>query len=220
MARFYGKATKFVRQMTTETTIVEPQRFVVIPFWYNDNSMAAVNDGDDLAVKTMKKGARVTKHNVDLTVVPSSIEPQNVYMGVIKTSFYDYLNPYIDGTKKTQAAYQGVITAANITSYLKMFGDTNEKVNPPVGQQTLTNGIRDVVLDDYFKHFVKLKKIVVYDQQPLVSKRKMKIPAKVKRINPYTFYGLWIWNDAPRGAVPADTQVTFDLKQYIEAYYI
>ena len=80
------------------------------------------------------------------------------------------------------------------------------------------SGIDSVMLDDYFKHFVRLRKSLVFDQRPLMTDRFMRVPSKVKRINDGTFYGMWIFNDAVRGGTPADTQVDIRLKQYIEEW--
>ena len=52
----------------------------------------------------------------------------------------------------------------------------------------------------------------------MLGSRYMKVPAKVKRINPYTWYGLFIYNDSNRGATPADTQIKYRLKQTLKYY--
>ena len=58
--------------------------------------------------------------------------------------------------------------------------------------------------------------MTVFDQRPLMGERWQRVPSKVKRINLNTYYGLFIFNDAPRGATPADTQVKIDIKSYYE----
>ncbi|NIR86943.1 hypothetical protein GWO13_04940, partial [Candidatus Bathyarchaeota archaeon] len=120
-------------------------------------------------------------------------------------------------------SYHGVHTDDNsISSFIQIFPNStaNEKVGFSTSAQINpgTNGIQAVKIDDNFKHWIQLKQpVTVFDQQPLISDKWMKIPAKVKRINPYTFYGLWIFNDAVRGATPADTSVFLDLDSYQEA---
>ena len=108
--------------------------------------------------------------------------------------------------------------STGVTSYLKFYIAQNGKIAVnPSGDQEAT--INDVRLDDYFKHFVpSLKKITVFEQRPLLSNRKMRIPKKVKRANDFTFYGLWVYNDSPRGESPSDTDIEIHLKQYFEEY--
>ncbi len=77
-------------------------------------------------------------------------------------------------------------------------------------------GIAEWKLDDNIHHWINLKKITVFDQRPLMGERYQRIPSKVKRINDYTFYGLFIFNDSTRGGTPADTDVTVNLKEYWE----
>lgn len=220
-SKLYGKPTKFVRHMTQETVTITPQRWQIIPFWYCDNSVSAYTDGDDVTTKTCRLGSIIKNHKIDMTWTPYTIEPQNLYWGIVKLSFFDVYNPYIAGGYYTQAAYQGAHTdqVSGTTSYLKLYPSSwaNKTVgNGSSTDQSTTNGMRDIWLDDYFKHFVSLRKTYIMDQRPLQSSRKMRVPAKCKRINPFTFYGMWVFNDSVRGATPADTQVDIKLNQYFE----
>lgn len=222
--RLYGKPTKFVRHVPDVAQyVIEPQRAMHIPFWYCDADETAKNDGDDTTAIAMRLGTRVTKHVVDMTVTPETVDPQNIYIGIVKLSFHDIFSPYVCGKAHLDDSYQDATpTVQNYTGYLRLYPENDTDSYKPVyvtGQIDMQE--RDVALDNNFWHFVKkLSRVTVFNQQPLISKRRMTIPSKVKRINPYTYYGMIVFNDAPRGGTPADTQVTIDLKQYIEAWHL
>lgn len=219
MVRLYGKLTKFIRHNTDTDYVIEPQRAMLIPFWYAKSDETRT-DGDDLSDNFgMPLGSKITKHKLELLVTPETIKPQKMYLQRLKLSFHDVLAPEVCGVTIDQSAYQGAVTKANVTSYLQFFPDVDTlRANHPTGQID-TSGIDTVKLADKLKHFLgALKHAVVFDQRPLMSDRFQKIPAKVKRINDYTWYGMWIFNDSPRGATPADTQITVNVKQYMEEW--
>lgn len=226
MARFYGKPTKLVRHATVDDEIeIEPQRLRLFPFWKHDSTVSAYSDGDDVTTKTVRTGSRMANHRVNIKIRAETIEPQELYMGVVKLSFHDIMSPYVCGSAVDfDSNGDTTLTATGVTNYMKMWPEqTGEIAEPTTGNidLSLTNGISDVKLDDHFPHWVQLKKpLIIFDQRPLISNRKMKIPAKVKRANPFTYYGLWVWNDSPRGATPSDTSVYFDMKQYFDEWAI
>ena len=218
--RFYGKTTTFLRHVHTAQYVVEPQRAMHIPFWYCDPTATAPVDGADVATIGMREGSRIQNHRVELMITPETNDPQRFSMGVIKLSFHDIFSPFVCGSTLKLGSYQDATpTVSNATSYIRIWNDetTDKKAVYQTGQMNFTS-LDTVRLDDNFKHFVRLKSGMVLNQAPLLSKRRMKIPAKVKRINPDTYYGLWFWNESPRGATPADTQLTVDVKQYFEEW--
>ena len=191
MNRLYGKPTKFVRHVPdTAQYVIEPQRAMHIPFWYCDNDITAVADGDDTTNIGMRLGAKVTKHIVDMTVTPETVDPQNIYMGVVKLSFHDIFSPYVCGKWHPDDSYQdATVTPTNVTGYIRLYPEndadsyTAKYVTGQIDMQE-----RDVALDNNFWHFVKkLDRVTVFNQQPLISKRRMTVPSKVKRINPWTY---------------------------------
>lgn len=220
MSRFFGKPTKFVKSVTDETVTLGPQRAQIIPFWYYDDAATARVDGADLTEKTMPLGSRITKHKIDMLVTPYTVEPQKLYFGFIKLSFNDVFSPHVCGSRFSLDTYQGTPTDTNATSYIRLWPSETDvtEVKNGLSSDTDIGGIDSVMLDDYFKHTVRLRKALVFDQRPLMTDRFMRVPSKVKRINEGTFYGMWIFNDAVRGATPADTQVDIRLKQYIEEW--
>ena len=219
MAKLYGKPTKFIRHVTDNDYTIEPQRAMMIPFWYAKSDETRT-DGQDLSDNFgMPIGSRITKHRLELLLEPKTIEPQQVYMAYLKLSFHDILSPIICGITIDQSSYQGTVTKANSTSYLQFYPDEDTKRAVHATGQIDTSGIDSVYLQDRLRHFLgKLIKATVFDQRPLVSNRWQRVPAKVKRINDFTWYGMWVFNDAVRGATPADTDVTLNVKQYLEEY--
>lgn len=231
----YGKPTKLVRHTSEETLVLEPQRFEIITCWkYSNGSPTVRTDGLDLQNEaTCPLGSRITKHKIDILVTPETIEPQQLYIGRIKLSFNDVYSSAICGGRFHQASY-GDTTTENfdtetnpITPHLypdstsdslmvKGDGSTNQEI----GGSGSGYGITEWMLDDHVKHWINLKKVTVFDQRPLMGERWQRIPSKVKRINEGSFYGLMFFNDAPRGATPADTQLTINLKQYWEEWAI
>jgi hypothetical protein len=222
MSRFFGKPTKFIRHVTDETVTLGPQRAQIIPFWYYNDSATARVDGADLTEKTMPLGSLISKHRIEMLVTPYTVEPQKLYYGMVKLSFHDVFAPSVCGSRFSLDAFQGTPTDTNATTFLKLWpADTDvTEVQNGLSADFDTGGIDAVKLDDYFKHWVRLNKAVVFDQRPLMTDKFMRVPAKVKRINDGTFYGMWIFNDAVRGGTPADTQVDINLKQYIEEWAI
>ena len=217
---FFGKPTKFIRHVNDAAYILGPQRAQILPLWYYSNGATSRTDGADLTELTMPLGSRITKHKLEMMVTPYTVEPQKLFYGFVKLSFNDLYAPSVCGTKFSVSSYQTTPTGANATSHIRIWPDANKVANNNMTTDTDLSGIDTVMLDDYFKHWIRLRKAVVFDQRPLMTDKRMRIPAKVKRINEGTFYGLWVFNDAPRGATPADTQVDINLKQYIEEWAI
>jgi hypothetical protein len=219
MGRFFGKPTKLVRHVTDNTYTIGPQRAQIIPFWYYDSTATSRTDGQDLADEfKMPEGSRITKHKLEMLVTPYTIEPQKLFIGRVKLSFNDMYAPSVCGTKFSVSSYQTTPTGANATNYIQIYPDSNEKANNNMTTDTDLGGIDTVLLDDHFKHWINLKKAIVYDQRPLMSDKFQRVPSKVKRVNKGTFYGLFVFNDSVRGATPADTQVDINVKQYLEEW--
>lgn len=229
----YGKPTKLIRHVDEDTFTIEPQRFYVHLFWLHANAgYTPRTDGLDLQdEKIYPLGSRVTKHKLDILVTPETIEPQQCYIGRIKLAFNDVLAKPICGGEWYQASYQDTATE-NFTADANDVGPQlfpqetiqavqgSEVSNLEIGGSGSGDGIKEFLLDDNIKKFIRPKKVTVFDQRPLMGERWQRIPSKVKRINPFTFYGLWIFNDSTRGATPADTQLTFNIKSYIEEWAI
>jgi hypothetical protein len=226
----YGNRTKIVRHVDEDDITLEPQRFYMHTFWKTDNAgSTSRTDGLDLQdEKTAPVGSKVTKHKLEIRVTPETIEPQQLYMARVKLSFHDvYMTPVCGGTF-TQASYGDtatenfVATSANPVS-LHLFPsasgakiDGDETANQEIGGSSSGYGISEAMLDDYFKHVCRPKKVTVFDQRPLIGERWQRVPSKVKTFNDKTYYGLFLFNDSPRGATPADTQVKINIKSYWE----
>lgn len=217
---FYGKPTKFVRHVNDTSYTIGPQRAQIMPLWYTDSGATSRTDGQDLSELTMAVGSRIAKHKLEMLVTPYTVEPQKLYYGFVKLSFHDIFAPSVCGTTFSLTDYQTTPTGANATSHIQLVPDSSGDIINNMDTDVDVSGIDTVLLDDYFKHWIRLNKAVVFDQRPLMTDKRMRIPAKVKRCNPYTFYGIWMFNDAPRGATPADTQVDVNIKQYIEEWAI
>lgn len=228
----YGKPTKHIRHVDENTITLEPQRFFVHVFWkYNDNGTART---DGLDLKNEKKaplGSKITKHKVDILVTPETIEPQQLYIGRIKLSFNDVMNHAICGGRFEQGSYgdtatENFVAKTNpITPHLYPDQSATDAVthvaggdsaNQEIGGSGSGLGIKEWLLDDHIKHWINLKKVTVFDQRPLMGERWQRVPSKVKRINEGTFYGMFFFNDSTRGATPADTQLTINIKSYWE----
>lgn len=219
MVRLYGKPTKFIRHQMDTEYIIEPQRAMLIPFYYAKSDETRTDGEDKSDNYGMPLGSRISKQKLELLVTPETIKPQKLYMQRLKLSFHDVLAPEVCGITIDQSAYQGTVTKANVTSMLQFYPDVDTKRAVHATGQIDTSGIDSVKLEDKLKHFLgSLKHTVVFDQRPLMSDRWQKIPAKAKRINDYTWYGLWVFNDSERGATPADTQLTLNVKQYLEEW--
>lgn len=223
MTRFYGKPTLFIRHRPDVAQYVcEPQRAMHIPLWYNSTDKAAGTDGSIDTALSVKTGSRITKHHLALEVIPETVDPQKVYMATIKLSWHDVFNPYVMGEEIGFDTYQGTVTETNKTAYIRVWpGDdiTDQIVEYQTGQIDMQE--RDLAADKYVWHTLKtLRKFTVFNQMPLISERNMRVPAKVKRINPFTYYGLLVFNDAPRGGTPADTQVTFNVKNDFDEWQV
>lgn len=221
----YGKPIKHVRHVDHDNFTVGPQRFYIHRFWRTDTDTTVRSDGDDIQDdKGLNLGSKIKKHKVEILVTPETIEPQQLYIGRVKLSFNDYWSNAIAGMTLTQASYQGTITEAAISNAITpnmycidsrkvLTGDETER---EIGGAASGYGIAEWMLDDHIKHWINLKKVTVFDQRPLMGERWQRIPSKVKRANDFSYYGLFIFNDSPRGGTPADTQVTVDIKSYWE----
>lgn len=194
-----------------------------IPFWWASADKAAGTDGSIDTALTVKQGSIVTKHHIEMDVIPETVDPQNLYLAFVKLSWHDIFNPYVMGVEYGHTSYQDATpTSTNKTAYIRVFPTddaTDQSVTYVTGQIDMQE--RDLAADKFVWHTLKrLKKITVFNQQPLISSRSMKVPAKVKRANPYTYYGMLVFNDAPRGGTPADTQVTINLKNNFDEWQV
>ncbi len=221
----YGRLLKHIRHVDDTTYTVGPQRFYLHTFWVASTGAAARSDGDDLQdTKTCPLGSKITKHKVEILVTPKTIEPQQLYIGRLKISFNDVLSTALCGMDIDQTSYQGATTRTAIANAITpaLWQDKDNKqvkgmdAEKEIGGASSGLGIAEWKLDDNIHHWINLKKITVFDQRPLMGERYQRIPSKVKRINDYTFYGLFIFNDFTRGGTPADTDVTVNLKEYWE----
>lgn len=218
----YGKPIKHVRHVDDTTFTVGPQRFYLHSFWKCSTGAATRSDGQDLQdIKTCPLGSKITSQKIEILVTPKTIEPQQFYMGRLKLSFNDCWSEPICGVEIDQTSYQGTTTRTALTNAItaNIFVDKDNKqvkgmdVEKEIGGSASGFGIAEWKLDDNIHHWINLKKLTVFDQRPLMGERFQRIPAKVKRINPYTFYGLFIFNDSTRGGTPADTDITVNIKE-------
>jgi hypothetical protein len=212
----YGTPTKLVKSITDREYTIEPQRFQFIPFWKTDDTVS-LSDGDNITDIEFPTGAKIVSHHVKQVLTPETVEPQEIYMSLIKLSFFDWLSPAICG-QNIQITSGGTLSnEASQSNNLDFYTNYSERsLNEPTGDQTLdVDTIRN---DDYLPHFLRLKSSYVFDQNPLMGSRYMAVPKKCKRINPYTWYGLMIYNDSDRGATPSDTQIKYRIKQTLKAY--
>ncbi len=226
----YGRPLKHIRHVDEDFITLEPQRFFLHTFWKTTSvAGGSTSRTDGLDLKDEKKapsGSIVTKHKMEILVTPETIEPQQIYMGRVKLSFHDIHAEPINGVTIDQTAYQGATTKTSITTAITphlysnddggFIVEGDEATNQEIGGAASGFGIKEWMLDDNIKHFINLKKITVFDQRPLMGERWQRIPAKVKRFNPYSYYGLFLFNDSVRGGTPADTQVKFNIKSYWE----
>lgn len=224
----YGRPTKHIRHVDETTLTIGPQRFQVHPFWrYKDTATARV-DGQDLQDdKLVPIGSKITSHRVEILMTPETIEPQQIYMGTIALSFSDITHHALCGGRWAQTSYSDttndeVTMKTNpITPHMfPKIGATDGLIevgyttgDQEIGGSSSGFGITEWKLDDHIKHWIRLKKLTVFDQRPLVSDREQPIPSKAKRGNEGLFYGLFIFNDSVRGATPADTQITVNIKE-------
>lgn len=228
----YGKPTKHVRHVDEQEFTLEPERMYIHYFWKYGPNATARTDGQDLEnSRTCPLGSRITKHKVTMTVTPETIEPQKLYMGLISLSFQDVFHPSVCGGRFIQASYEDTATenfVAHTNVDLGLYPDDADSGATVVvkGDSTARefgetgDTISDILLDDTLKHWVKLRDVDLFDQRPLISNRWQRVPKKSKRINEGTFYGLVLYNDSDRGATPADTQLSFNIKSYWEEWAI
>lgn len=215
MARLYGNPTKLVQIVDDRTFTIGPQRFQIIPFWYTDDSQDPA-EGATVTNLGLPLGARVVSHHVKQTMTPETIEPQEVSLAIVKLSFHDHLAEPILG-KTIAKTSAGAVSASDHTNALKAYTNTgNAQVLFPTGDQTLD--IDTMKGDDFMPHFLKWKDAWIMDQRPFMGRRYMKVPAKVKRANRFTYYGMLIYNDSTRGTTPADTNIVYRIKQHIKYY--
>ena len=212
----YGTPTKLIKSVTDREYTIEPQRFQFIPFWKTDDTVS-LSDGDNITDVEFPTGTKIVSHHVKQVLTPETVEPQEIYMSLLKFSFFDWLSPSICG-QNIQITSAGTLSnEATQTNNLDFYTTYTERsLNEPTGDQTLD--VDTIKNDDYLPHFLRLKSSYVFDQNPLMGSRYMSVPKKVKRINPYTWYGLMIYNDSDRGATPADTQIKYRIKQTLKAY--
>lgn len=212
----YGHPTKLGKSITDTTYTIEPQRFQFVPFWQSDNSVTHT-DGENITTTKFDLGTKIVSHHVKQTMTPETIEPQEIYMATLKFSFFDYLAPSICGEHIQITSGDVVTSAESPTTELGFYNTYSTRtLEHPTGDQTLD--IDTIRNDDELPHFLRTKSAYVYDQSPMLGSRYMKVPAKVKRINPYTWYGLFIYNDSERGATAADTQIKYRIKQTLKYY--
>lgn len=228
----FGKPTKHIRHADETTLTIGPQRFQLLHFWRYSDTATTRTDGLDLKdEKLAPLGSRVTKHKLEVLVTPETIEPQQLYIGRYKMSYGDVYSHPVCGGRFKQGSYGDTATEDFVAKTNPIALELYPKISATdgvteVGGTLATDkeiggsgsgfGIQELKLDDHFKHFLSLKKITVFDQRPLMGERWQRIPSKVKRINEGTCYGLFIFNDSVRGATPADTQVTVNVKSYWE----
>jgi hypothetical protein len=213
----YGHPTKLGKSVYDSGQIeIEPQRFQFIPFWQSDSSVTHT-DGENITTTKLDLGTKVVSHHVKQTMTPETIEPQEIYMATLKLSFYDFLAPSICGENIQITSGDVVTSEGTVTNELGFYNVHSTKtLEHPSGDQTLD--IDTIRNDDEIPHFLRTRSAYIYDQSPMLGSRYMKVPAKVKRINPYTWYGLFIYNDSERGATPADTSIFYRLKQTLKYY--
>lgn len=224
----YGIPTKTIRHVDETDITLGPQRAYIHTFWKTNSTTATTRtDGLDLQdEKVLKLGSKVVSHNVAMRITPYTIEPQQLYMGLVKLSFHDVLARPVCGGVFEQVSYQDTATEnfdvdTNAIA-LQLFPSHNSSdeqvVNGAdtefeIGGSSSGFNITEWFLDDLIGHFVRLAKVTLFDQRPLVSDRKQRIPKKVKRANSGTFYGIFFYNDSPRGATPSDTQLDINIKE-------
>ena len=95
----YGRPTKLIRHVDEDEFTLEPERMYIHLFWAYHNSYTARTDGLDLEnEKAIPLGSKIRKHKVTMTVTPETLEPQNLYMGLVKLSYHDvYASPVCGG---------------------------------------------------------------------------------------------------------------------------
>jgi len=212
----YGTPTKLVKSVTDREYTIEPQRYQLIPFWKTDDTVS-LNDGDNITDIEFPTGTKIVSHQVKQVLTPETVEPQEIYMGILKFSFFDWLAPSICGEHIQITSGDVISSEASPTTTLDFYTNYAQKaLEEPTGDQTLD--IDTIKNDDELPHFLRVKSSYVFDQNPMLGSRYMSVPKKVKRINPYTWYGLFIYNDSERGATPADTQIKYRIKQTLKAY--
>lgn len=228
----YGRPQKLVRHVDETTITLEPQRFYVHTCWkYDHTGVTARTDGQDLQdEKVYPEGSIIKKHKMEILVTPETNDPQQLYIARLKLSFHDVYSWAICGGRFDQASYLDTSTenfdangANPITPHLypdvsgeKVAVEGADTANQELGAASSGYGISEAKLDDHLKHFLRWKKVTVFNQSPLMGERWQRVPSKCKRINEGTYYGLVFFNDSPRGATAADTQLTINLKEYIE----
>jgi hypothetical protein len=220
----YGTPTKHIRHIHDTGQIeIDAQESLMVNFWHTDTSKAAtadgtdVNEGEDNEGIALPLGSKVKRHKVTTTIEPSTIEPQNIYIGRVSLSFQDVLAPQLCGQDFSSTGFQGTVTETNLTDYdfenpVTVWPDN---ANLKCAWTTTVRASRDideVKLNELLRHFITFKKVTLFDQRPLLGDRWQRIPKKTKRLNPYTWEGLVIINDSQTvGEV-----VQFQMQQYLE----
>lgn len=80
MVRLYGKTTKFIRHQMDNDYVVEPQRAMLIPFWYAKSDETRTDGEDKSDTFGMPLGSKISRHKLELLVTPETIEPQKLYI--------------------------------------------------------------------------------------------------------------------------------------------
>lgn len=227
MARLYGNPTKLIRHIhDTGQISLNAQEFIMINFWHTDTSTAAsadgtdTNHGEDNNGIALPLGSRVIRHKVTTTIEPSTIEPQNIYIGRANLSFNDVLAPQICGQDFSSTGWQGTVTESNLTDFanppVKMHPD-NAKLK--ADWETTAQGTADIdeiKFEELYQHFINFKKVTLFDQRPLIGERWQRIPKKCRRTNPYTWTGLVVVNDSQT----AGETISIQVQQYLEEMQI
>lgn len=222
MTRLYGKTSKFVRHVRDTTYTIGPQRMRAIPFWYCKSDETRTDGQDKSDTFGMPLGSIIAKHKLETLVTPYTVEPQKIYMARLVLSFHDVLAPEVMGQSVDEQSYQDATPiVANVTSFIQMYPvvATKQVIHQPAEYDI--SGIDTLKLNDTVHHFInKLSKVIVFDQRPLMGDKWQRVPAKAKRINPYTWYGVLVFNDSVRGGTPADTNIDINFKEYLEEWAI
>lgn len=229
MARLYGNPTKFIRHIHDTGQIeLDAQESLMVPFWYTDTSVSASADGTDTDHGEnndgipLPLGSKVIKHKVTTTIEPSTIEPQNLYIGRCMLSFHDVMAPTICGQEFDSTGYRGVVTESSagtpsVGAEVLQFYPDKDKLEAVSANVASTGKDIDIVkLEQLLAHWVNFKKVTLFDQRPLLGERWQRIPKKVKRLNPYTWYGMVFVNDSQTTGEVIQIQI----QQYLEEMQI
>lgn len=223
MAKLYGSTPKYIRHIHDTGQIeVDAQESLLINFWHTDTSTSASADGTDTDHGennngiALPLGSKVTKHRTSLTIEPSTIEPQNIYIAQVQLSFQDIYAPQVCGQDYDLSARQGTVTPDNLADYtnspLRFYPDATKLKAEWNGAALTGVDIDTWRLNQLTQHYANFKKVTLFDQRPLMGERFQRIPKKCKRANPFTWNGLCIINDSQTTGEVVQVQ----LQQYLE----